>query len=325
MTLDPNKLEEAEIAGDMLIARCPACAEHGRDKAGRNLHVRDKGLGAFWCSEDSEGRGGFHNKRIYALASVGPTPTAVQFQRFLRHEVRERPICRAIPDFHEPPADLVVKIATRCGWGHARGLRYLVARGMLYIADIYDDGGFDAAWIVTDRSQINAQALRVDGKRWQSDNAVAKTLPGYNSHWPIGAANIGDLPIVILCQDARDLAASLSVAQIERLPHYEIAPVCMPEVELAIPDDVLPLFAKKRVRIFARPDEAGKDAFKRWAHQLIGVGAMVDGHVFEGIETHDGDAVEGLSDYLTLLDPDKPILSEVLTDLFPPIDTNAFS
>jgi len=65
MSLDVAKLEKVrELAGGIVQARCPACAEGGADKTGEHLRVYPDGkFGCCVHPKDSE-----HRKRIWALA-----------------------------------------------------------------------------------------------------------------------------------------------------------------------------------------------------------------------------------------------------------------
>lgn len=65
MSLDLRRLEKLrELANGVMQARCPACAEGGRDRAGEHLRVYPDGrFGCCVYPKDRE-----HRKRIYALA-----------------------------------------------------------------------------------------------------------------------------------------------------------------------------------------------------------------------------------------------------------------
>ena len=65
MSLDAAKLEKArELAGGIVQARCPACAENGGDRRGEHLRVYPDGR--FGCCVHP--KDGQHRKRIFALA-----------------------------------------------------------------------------------------------------------------------------------------------------------------------------------------------------------------------------------------------------------------
>ena len=67
MSLDLAKLEKArELAGGIVQARCPACAEGGGDRKGEHLRVYPDGRYGC-CVHPKDGE---HRKRIFALAGV---------------------------------------------------------------------------------------------------------------------------------------------------------------------------------------------------------------------------------------------------------------
>jgi hypothetical protein len=72
MSLDPAKLEKArELAGGIVQARCPACAEDGGDRKGEHLRVYPDGrYGCCVHPKDTE-----HRKRVFALAGVRESGT----------------------------------------------------------------------------------------------------------------------------------------------------------------------------------------------------------------------------------------------------------
>jgi len=199
----------------------------------------------------------------------------------------------------------MAQIADLRGWQYFAGLQLLADRGLMFYADVFDDGMTWPAWLITDSTRRNAQARRLDGKAWQGiGGAKAKTLPARDPSWPIGAAEIGDHSLVILCEGQPDFAAALLVAWWEET---DIAPVCMTGAGNSINPDALPLFACKHVRIAVHADDQGREAGKRWAGQLWRAGvACVDGFDFSGLERREGKPVKDLADYATLLDLDDP-------------------
>jgi hypothetical protein len=68
MSLDISKLQNVRIRGNKTTARCPACAESGRDKKGEHLIIHSP-RGHFGCvvypgnGPDAKG----HRRRIFAL------------------------------------------------------------------------------------------------------------------------------------------------------------------------------------------------------------------------------------------------------------------
>ena len=66
----------------------------------------------------------------------------------------------------------------------------------------------------------------------------------------------------------------------------------------SIHPEALPMFRGKRVRIYGHADEAGQCAIQRWAEQLEGVQAEVDGFFFDGLLKRDGSPVNDMNDFL---------------------------
>ena len=69
MVLDLGKLELVKNRGDKIIARCPACAKTGGDKAGEHLVIFPDGR--FGCVVYSGERGVEHRRWIVRLVGVG--------------------------------------------------------------------------------------------------------------------------------------------------------------------------------------------------------------------------------------------------------------
>ena len=67
MILNVSKLEKVrELAGGIVQARCPACAEGGNDRTGEHLRIYPDGR--FGCCVHP--KDGEHRKRIWALAGI---------------------------------------------------------------------------------------------------------------------------------------------------------------------------------------------------------------------------------------------------------------
>ncbi|MCX6993046.1 MAG: AAA family ATPase [Kiritimatiellaeota bacterium] len=66
--LDISRLEKVRHTGGKTIARCPACAEAGRDKAGEHLFIGPDGK--FGCVDNPGPQGEAHRKRIFVLIGI---------------------------------------------------------------------------------------------------------------------------------------------------------------------------------------------------------------------------------------------------------------
>ena len=69
---------------------------------------------------------------------------------------------------------------------------------------------------------------------------------------------------------------------------------------MPIPKQVLPLFAGRRVRIFAHDDEPGLSAVDTWSAALKTAGATVDGFSFHGWHQSNREPVEDLNDFVPI-------------------------
>jgi hypothetical protein len=122
---------------------------------------------------------------------------------------------------------------------------------------------------------------------------------------------------VLLCEGQLDFCAALLISWFEGIPTEQVAPVCMTGAGNLIHAAALPLFAGKRVRIAVHADQQGRNAANHWADQLYGAGAiLVDGFHFDGLTKRDGQPVEDLADFATLLDVENPPSVRVMGDLF---------
>ncbi|MFA6545537.1 MAG: toprim domain-containing protein [Limisphaerales bacterium] len=176
------------------------------------------------------------------------------------------------------------------------GVKLMAGRSLLFFAGWKDKPAF----MVTDGERINAQARRMDGKKWEGIDAKAQTLPGSRAAWPIGARESLPFPVVLLCEGVDILAAHHFIYCHKR--EADTAAVAILGSSNSIPADALPLFAGKRVRIMAHADEAGRPAAQKWAEQLASVGATVDAADFTGLLMADGSPVKDLND-CTRLEP----------------------
>ncbi len=172
-------------------------------------------------------------------------------------------------------------------------------RGLLLFAN-FPEG---RAWIVTDSTRRNAQARLLTGSPWPATatrgETKAWTMPGSIAAWPIGLPEAEHFPAVALVEGTPDFISVLHHALCEGTER-RIAPVMLAGASLRIPDDALPHFNGKCVRIFVHDDEKGHEAARRWAGQLQAIGCAVDGFDFSGLLRDDGAPVTDLNDLCRL-------------------------
>ncbi len=160
------------------------------------------------------------------------------------------------------------------------------------------------AWFVCDRSRRVAQARRLDGALWWSDGPKAQTLPGGCASWPLGVSESNGFPLIALCEGGPDLLAALHLALCAGR-EADVAPVVLLGASQRIQADALPMFTRRRVRIFPHADAAGHEAAKVWTRQLLEVGAQVDAYDLTPFRTVAGAKLKDLND-LTAHENHKP-------------------
>lgn len=227
----------------------------------------------------------------------GSSATSVAATSKPKSDKKQRP---EFPDFHTGTPRELQQLAKLRNIG-LEGLQFASDRGVLRFAVLR---GFPA-WIVTDGYRVNAQARRLDGQLWIHNNAKAWTLGGSWARYPIGIHEARAYPSIALCEGGPDfLAAHDLVLRAQTNPHrnhdMRCAPVALLGATLNIHPDALPLFAAKRVRIFAHSDSTGREAAVRWTAQLKAVAADVDSFNFDGLLQIDGRPVEDLNDTLNM-------------------------
>jgi hypothetical protein len=305
MTIEIDRLEKPRVRGGKLVARCPACAEGGGDRSCEHLFIADEGRGPFGCIAYSGVNGEGHRRRIFELVGVHET-RAHNCTKAIPLKIRPQPTqprpMPALPALRPLTVTEMASLAAVRGWSLFAGLQLLANRGLLWYGDVWDAGQVWPAWIITDSSRRQAQARRLDGGQWSTGKV--KGFKNNRASWPIGAADIGERPIVVLCEGQPDFCASLFVAWWEGQPIEQIAPVGITGAGNSITDDALGLFTGKRVRIAVHADASGKgqEAAFRWSQQLYDAGAThVDGFDFTGIAMADGTPCKDLADYATTL------------------------
>lgn len=186
-----------------------------------------------------------------------------------------------------------------------QGLEKAFKGGFLRFGAYY---GHDA-WLITDVTNENSQARRMDGQGWEHLNgAKAYTLPKSKASHPIGWQESESFEKIAWVEGTPDFLAAHHFIYARN----DIAIVAMLGAGHYIPPKILHVFTGKRIRIFPHLDEAGKKGCIRWAQQLTTVKAMVDAFSFEGLRqivwkgqewsSKDGEPIKDLND-CTMLHP----------------------
>ena len=180
-----------------------------------------------------------------------------------------------LPTMDKGTISELTQLRRQRGFQHFGGLQILLDRAQLRFATMRDGAEEVRCWVITDDSRRNAQARRLDGLPWQGlpGKPKAKTLPGSEAAWPIGASRIHESDTVLFCEGTPDLLAAATLAAFELQEPWET--VCMIGAGLSIPEDALSLFEGKTVFLFVHNDQPGIEAARRWHGQLTEAGATV--------------------------------------------------
>lgn len=225
------------------------------------------------------------------LPAVGKSPAKKsESEESKKKRKRER-----WPVLEVPTDEELCMIAGARGFS-VEGLRVAADRGLLWCADSAEG----RAWVVTDSKRLNAQARLLSGKTWKCiGGKKARTLPGSEAAWPIGLREASSFDRIALVEGSSDFLAAFHLAWVAGREN-DVAPVAMLGASLAIPDDALPLFEGRSVRIFPDNDAAGLGAAARWMGQLERVECKVDFFSFDGLLTTSGEPVKDLCDFVVL-------------------------
>ena len=262
--IDAEQLQNAKARGNKIVARCPACAEAGNDKAGNHLIIYKDGR--FGCVAFAGDKA--HRQRIAELVGDGGK-SLPRLQSVPQPARRGKP---ALPRLEKPTVGELVRLQELRGFPLFAGLQLAANAGHLFFANMPDGEETVRVWVITDSARRNAQARRLDGRLWFDIDAKAKTLSGSEAAWPIGSADIGSKPTVALCEGGPDFLAAYFLAFWNERQN-DIAPVAMLGAGHRINAEALPLFRAKQVLIFTHHDEAGQRARSVWAEQLRTAGA----------------------------------------------------
>ncbi len=285
--LELSRLNNLKRRGNKVEAQCPACAAAGTDRSGNHLVIFDEGRGKWGCTVYAGDKQ--HRREIAELAGlrVRAFPPLPQ-HNFRAEVVRPKP---QLPALRVPTVSELSALAELRKLPFLEGLEFAVRAGQLRVAEMFDRGSVAKAWVLLDSSGRNAQARRFDGFPWKSIEAKAKTLPGSQATWPIGAADIGIKPFIALCEGGPDTLAAWSLSWWHEMVET-VAPVCMTGAGMSIHPHALPHFRGKGVWLFPHRDAPGDRARAKWTAELTAAGAT-------WVKTFDVKPHKDLNEWLT--------------------------
>ena len=179
-----------------------------------------------------------------------------------------------------------------------RGLLLASERGLLVFGRHCGHDVFG----VRDSSGHVLEVRRLDGQPFPAYGELVErkshALRGSRKNWPVGIADAGDKPMILLVEGLPDFLAAFEVVVREQALD-RVAPVAMLAAGSSIAADALPLFKGKHVRIIPHADPAGRNGAMRWKDQLLEAGASkVDFFQLNGDD--ESSPIKDLNDYLPL-------------------------
>lgn len=223
----------------------------------------------------------------------------------IEREARQKPV---LPPLIEPSWADCEAIAANRGL-QADAVAAAGVDGLLFVCE---DWRGARCWTLTDASRWNAIFRRMDGGPFTiADDRTVKTLgiKGGWASWPVGLTllHAHAFPAVALVEGAPDALAAYQIIT-ENNALQSAAVICMAGAALRLPDECLPTFTDRRVRIFADADEEGRDAAARWERQLEDAGAVADSFDLQGLHQADGRLVKDLNDVCRMTAPERKAL-----------------
>jgi hypothetical protein len=170
------------------------------------------------------------------------------------------------------------------------GLQVASERGVLRFGQCQ---GFPT-WTVLDCTYRLAQSRRLDGELFVG-GGKSQSWKGSQQAWPLNVHSLGGLSKAALVEGGPDMLAAFDYAFAEGKENT-VAVIGMLGASCSIPDDALPLFKGKQVRIFPHVDEAGRKAGERWNEQLESAGAVLSWFDFDGLTQDSGEPVKDFND-----------------------------
>ena len=184
------------------------------------------------------------------------------------------------------------------------GIEGLQLASQLNLLWFFTDGHGKRCWTVTDSVRYVRQDRTLDGSDVQLKNGCtsrARTIG--KPSWPVGLANAGNQPIILLVEGSPDLLAAVHLIYYESRVN-DTSAVSMLGANNAIHPIALKHFSGKRVRLFPDYDQEGVHGATVWENQLCQADVEVDIYDFGGLLKEDGLPVKDMNDFL-LVDVDQ--------------------
>jgi len=286
--LDLRKLEGVKHRADCVIARCPACAEAGRDS--NRDHLKIDANGGFVCFKNAQDRE--HSKRILALAGLPKPPDE-------RADWRDRAKRVQTPANFTPTKTTLAEIEPfrlRRGLS-AYGIRCAVALGVLKVGvhshygkcvALRENGWWQAR-------PLNAERFR-NGQKTMS--APGKAPKFFGGSW------LGDYPNLVLVEGPMAWLEAVDVVTRFGDSNWGVLAAYNAETKFADALPILGALKGRNVVIVPDNDLAGLDASERWEAELEAVGIENRTHLLP----------EGCADIGKALQ--RPDAAEILAEIF---------
>ena len=132
----------------------------------------------------------------------------------------------------------------------------------------FHDNKHKRGWVLTDRSNRAFQGRLITGERWKHGGKTHNFIKGI---YPVGISTNWKFPEdfpVLLVEGSGDY---LAACDIDLHAEREFIPVAMLGTSAIIPDDCIPFFRGRDVRIIAHPGVAGMKAGREWRRSLRAV------------------------------------------------------
>ena len=137
-------------------------------------------------------------------------------------------------------------------------------------------------WILSDRSGRAAQARPLDRDLFIHSGNKTHNFKNTTIHYPVGIQTSWKFPAdfpILLVEGSGDYLAACDV---DLHAKREFLPVAMLGTMATIPDDCLPFFKGRDVRILAHPGDGGRKAAEGWKSRLDPVARVTGTHLRDG-------------------------------------------